>query len=141
MKGFSGKRARIKRDKKIYISSTFLSVCLHLLPFSAIIIYRPHLLSHPHASLSFSYLFERLCAHHRFKWFSLSTAFLKYLPESETRKKESIMALWNAVCTHFSHHHANPQPRHSKPPTIQQPEVIVRRANERAAQEQQQKEK
>lgn len=33
-----------------------------------------------------------------------------------------------------------PRPLHSKPPTIQQPEVIVRRANERAAHEQQQEE-
>lgn len=65
---------------------------------AAIIICRPHLLPlHPLSELRtlpfperppVSYPSERLCAHHQFKWFSLSTAFLKYLPGA--RSDESV---------------------------------------------------
>lgn len=127
------------RDKKYFHLPSFRYVfncchcccCYNHLP--------PTLIEPPHASLSFSYLSERLCAHHQFKWLSLSTAFLKYLPESEKktkrrRGKKSIIALWNIVYTFFP---SSCQPiSHTLllplelPPTIQQPEVIVGQTNE-----------
>lgn len=89
-----------------------------------------------------SYLSERLCAHHQFKWFSLSTAFHKYLPESE--EKESIIALWNRrvfpiiMPTLDLRPSPHPHHRHSNA-THNSTARSNRRANERAAHEQQQK--
>jgi hypothetical protein len=90
-KSRKGKKGQKKNINFILPSyRRFVFICCRF----AIIMCHPHLLSHPHASQttlallsqSFRIYLERLCAHHQFKWFSLLTAFLKYLPESGKKK-------------------------------------------------------
>lgn len=95
----------------------------------------------PFPSYNAPHLSERLCAHHQFKWFSLSTAFLKYLPESEAKRRKYYSSMdGRSLAIHiFPIIMLTPDSfAHSKA-THNSTARSNRRANERAAHEQQQK--